>query len=267
MLDTTTAPFVSGSASSEAAAQDIAPHVRSIRLRILHSIRDCPSGVVCTREHVIETTGLRSQTVAPRLTELIDDGAIRKSGRWRNPETDREHDVYELGCDRTREHYASPERATFSGSYGHAHTAAEHLVMALAMSAETDEERCDDGLFLRSGYPETRRSRIVMARGELVRKGLLIEAPRQTRTSSGRKASVWLVRSTLTTKEVREIEETMSNLRDYDRHSTYIVGQCIRHTAHGIGTVLSVDLDGTGITVSFPCGERELACGMMQAAA
>lgn len=266
MLDTTTAPYVPGSASSEAAARAIAPRAPSIRARILATIKDCPSDVVCTREYVVVETGLRIQTVGPRLVELIDDGAIRKSGKWLNPETDRDHDVYEIGCNRDREHYASPERAKFSGTRGQPTGEAEHLVVALALNATSDEERCDDSFFARSGYPETRRSRIVMARGELVRKGVLIEATRQTKTSSGRKASVWLVRDLLSTKEVRDIEETMSNLRDYDRHGTYDVGQHIRHSTHGIGVVLSVDLDGTGITVSFPNGERELACGMQVAA-
>jgi predicted transcriptional regulator len=72
------APFVRGSATAKAAALSVLPHLSRMRRKVLQAIVDRgPHGITC--DAIEEATGMRHQSVSPRLRELESFGLIRES--------------------------------------------------------------------------------------------------------------------------------------------------------------------------------------------
>lgn len=74
--------FQRHSAPSFEAARSIAPHVQTLKQRVLNFFKDHPNGA--TDEQLIDAFGGArcASTVRPRRIELVQDGALKDSGRY-----------------------------------------------------------------------------------------------------------------------------------------------------------------------------------------
>ena len=90
---TDTLPYVKGSATSQAAAESMKPHARTIRQRVYEYILS-RGGFGCTDEEVIAALGVSPSTARPRRGELVQMGAVKKTGDTRPTRSGRQAAVY-----------------------------------------------------------------------------------------------------------------------------------------------------------------------------
>jgi hypothetical protein len=86
-------PYVKGSATSHAAAESMKPHARTIRQRVYEYILS-RGGFGCTDEEVIAALGVSPSTARPRRGELVQMGAVKKTGDTRRTRSGRQAAVY-----------------------------------------------------------------------------------------------------------------------------------------------------------------------------
>ena len=87
-------PVHNGTRTSVDAAHAIKPHAVTLRGRVLTFLAGCADGA--TAEEVEAGTGLRGNTVRPRLVELRESGCVRDSGRTRKSASGRACVVWEF---------------------------------------------------------------------------------------------------------------------------------------------------------------------------
>jgi hypothetical protein len=87
-LDFTSAPYVRGSETSRAAADEILPHAGTLRAEIYTAIKSAGSTGM-TRDQLCEQLAMRNQTVCPRVLELIAGQLIVETNETRKTRSGR----------------------------------------------------------------------------------------------------------------------------------------------------------------------------------
>lgn len=82
------APSVAGSATSEAAAEEIAPDAARLRARVYGYLQFVGS-TGATDEEMQDALNMVGNTQRPRRTELVDAGKVRDSGLKRKTKANR----------------------------------------------------------------------------------------------------------------------------------------------------------------------------------
>lgn len=86
------APFVRGSETSEAAADEIEEHGASMTTRVLNTLKAQPAGL--TDQQMQDMSGLGPQSQCPRRIELVKLGLVADSGRKRKTRRGRDATVW-----------------------------------------------------------------------------------------------------------------------------------------------------------------------------
>lgn len=87
------APFVAGSVTSAASAQEIKPAIRDMRERVYAALATRPSDGM-TDEEGADATDLGGSTYRPRRIELIAEGRVEDSGMRRKTKSGRRATVW-----------------------------------------------------------------------------------------------------------------------------------------------------------------------------